>query len=224
MPIALDLFCGAGGATKGLMRAGFYVVGVDINPQPRYCGHQFVQADAMTFPLKGWDFVWASPPCQRYTALKTVWNHRDDHPDLIAPMRARLVESGVPWVMENVPGAPLQNPVRLCGTAFNLGVTVYDGWRELRRHRLFETSFPCAPVTCSHKGATVGIYGDHARDRRRKSGVRERGVDFPDCDPIAIGRTALGIDWMNWKELSQSIPPAYSEYIARQFLLSLADD
>lgn len=202
----------------GLHQAGFEVVGVDIEPQPRY-PFKFIQVDALEFPLEGFDFIWASPPCQKFTALKTVWNAKNDHPDLVGPIRERLKASGTPYVIENVPGAPLLNPVRLCGSMFGLGVEVYDGWRQLRRHRLFETNFPCRVPECRHKGATIGIYGDHARDRRRKPGVRERGVDFPDCDKLLLGRKALGIDWMRWKELSQAIPPAYSRYLAEQFLI-----
>ena len=104
------------------------------------------------------------------------------------------------------------------GTMFGLGLEACDGWRQLRRHRLFETSFRLLPPSCSHKGATVGIYGDHARDCRRKPGVRDRGIDFPDREPLSIAHRALETPWMNWKECSQAIPPAYSQYIAEQFL------
>lgn len=176
----------------GLHRAGFDVTGVDIKPQKRY-PFKFIQADAMTFPLDGYDFIWASPPCQKFTALKTVWNYRGTHPDLLTPIRERLIESGISFVIENVVGAPLRNPARLCGTSFGLGVQVGDEWRELRRHRLFEASFPLESTVCKHNGATIGIYGDHARDRRRKPGVRDRGIDFPDKDRMRLGRAALGI-------------------------------
>lgn len=193
-----------------------HIVGVDINSQPRY-PFIFEQADAMTYPLDGFDFAWASPPCQKYTTLKTVWNYREGHPDYIAALRVRL--QGVPHVIENVPGAPLQSPALLCGTAFGLGVVAYDGWRELRRHRLFECSFPVISTECFHKGATIGIYGDHARDKRRKPGVRHRGIDFPDQDRIRLGREALQIPWAGcWREISQAIPPAYAEYVANHVL------
>lgn len=220
-PRALDLFCCAGGAGMGLHRAGFEVVGVDIRPQPNY-PFEFIQADALTYPLDGFDFVWASPPCQAHTSMKTMHNAKD-HEDLIPATRARLVASGIPWAMENVMGAPLKNPIMLCGTMFGLGVD--DA--ELRRHRLFETSEPILLVPqCQHGArATIGIYGGHARNRKRRTigvygeGCRDsrrkmdRGVeDFS----IEDGRAAMGIDWMTTAELSQAIPPVYSEFIGRE--------
>src|SRR5579864_7523043 len=118
-PRALDLFCGAGGATKGLQMAGFHVVGVDIKPQPRYCGDEFHQADAVTFSLEGFDFIWASPPCQQFTPLRArqEWKEYPDHVDAI---RQRLMESSVDYVIENVPGAPLGYWITLCGSMFGL--------------------------------------------------------------------------------------------------------
>jgi DNA (cytosine-5)-methyltransferase 1 len=150
-PRALDLFCKEGGATKGLQRAGFHVTGVDIEAQRRYCGDMFYQADALTFPLDGYDFIWASPPCQAFTKLRHMPTARE-HPDLIEPVRARLVASGVPWCIENVEDAPLGESgylIVLCGTMF--GLQTADGRAELRRHRLFETSFsiPLRPA-CQH--------------------------------------------------------------------------
>jgi DNA (cytosine-5)-methyltransferase 1 len=222
-PRALDLFCGAGGAAMGLYRAGFDVVGVDIAPQPRY-PFEFHQADALTFPLDGFDFIWASPPCQAHTSMRVMHNAKD-HDDLIPATRARLVASGLPWAMENVIGAPLDNPIMLCGTMFGLGVE--DA--ELRRHRLFETSVPILLTPqCQHGArATIGVYGGHMRNRRRRTigvygeGCRDsrrkmdRGVaDFS----IDAGRAAMGIDWMTTAELSQAIPPAYSEFIGRAIL------
>lgn len=221
-PRALDLFCGAGGATKGLQRAGFTVHGIDIKPQPDYCGDQFTQADALTFTTYEWlrqfDFIWASPPCQAHTSMRVMHNARL-HEDLIPATRVLLRTSGLPYVIENVVGAPLLDPFLLCGTMFGLGVEVYDGWRQLRRHRLFESSISIGlRPKCHHNGATIGIYGDHARDRRRKPGVRDRGTDFPDVQRVALARVALGIDWASWKGLSQSIPPAYSEFIGKKVL------
>lgn len=136
---ALDLCCCAGGVTKGLQRAGFHVTGVDINPQPRYCGDRFFQADALTFPLDGYDFIWASPPCQAFSRLRHL--HPKERPNLIPSIRARLVAQGTPYVIENVPEAPLggENLIMLCGTMF--GLRTKDGRAELRRHRHFESSF-----------------------------------------------------------------------------------
>lgn len=157
---ALDLFCGAGGATKGLQLAGFHVTGVDNKPQPRYCGDAFHQADALTFPLEGFDFIWASPPCQAFTRLRALQGS-NEYPNLIPATRARLVESGIPYSIENVEGAPLGDSgylIMLCGTMF--GLQTADGRAELRRHRLFETSFsiPLRPA-CQHNARTISVYG-----------------------------------------------------------------
>lgn len=202
---ALDLFCCAGGAGMGLHRAGFEVVGVDIRPQPRY-PFEFRQADALDFQTDGFDFIWASPPCQAHTAMKTMHNAKE-HADLIPATRARLVASGLPWVMENVMGAPLENPIMLCGTMFGLGVD--DA--ELRRHRLFEASFDMMVPKCQHrKGArTIGIYGEGCRDSRRKF-----DKTIPEFT-VECGRAAMETPWMTAAELSQAIPPAYSHFIGK---------
>lgn len=223
-PLAIDLFCSAGGAGMGLHRAGFDVVGVDRVRQPRY-PFPFVQADALRppFDLRRFDFIWASPPCQAHTSLKTMHNARE-HQDLIPATRAMLKASGALYAIENVVGAPLENPILLCGTMFGLGVD--DA--ELRRHRLFETSFPLLAPECRHGSrAVIGVYGGHMRNRKRRTigiygeGCRDsrrkldRGVaDFS----IEQGRAAMEIDWMTTAELSQAIPPAYSEFIARAAL------
>ena len=229
-PRLLDLFCGAGGAAMGYHRAGFEVVGVDIRPQPNY-PFEFVQADALAILEEAWDWpsgrlhsfdaIHASPPCQAYTALRVMHNARDDHPDLISPVRELLQATGLPYVIENVPGAPIAHLTRLCGSSFGLGVEVYDGWRQLRRHRYFETSFPLLSPQCQHHGATIGLYGGHARDRRRIDG-KSRGKDFPDRDPLELGRKAMGMPWaQKWREVSEAIPPAYTEFIGAQLLQQL---
>ena len=219
---ALDLFCCAGGAARGLMQAGFYVVGVDLRPQPDYCGNVFVQADALeylrTADLSQFDFIWASPPCQRHTELKTAPNAKGDaHPELITPIRALLIAAGRPYCIENVPGARpyLINPVTLCGSMF--GLQAPDGLR-LQRHRLFETSFPLTPPTvCRHLGPTIGIDGAHLRDRRRSAGANHRSGSNR---PWAQGFIAMGvpIGSMTLAAFSEAIPPAYSRFVAGAFL------
>ena len=200
---ALDLFCGAGGATNGLQQAGFHVTGIDIHPQPRYCGDSFVQADALTSPLDGYDFIWASPPCQRYTMAQNAAKNAHSHPDLIPAVRRRLIDHGVFWVIENVVGAPLVNPVQLCGLSFGL---------KVKRHRLFESNMVLSVPPCGdHNQDYYVIFGHECRNRRhgRVAGRKNK---------IAIGRAAMGIDWMTRGELSESIPPAYAEFIGRQVI------
>lgn len=167
-PRALDLFCGAGGAAMRLHRAGFDVVGVDIKRQPRY-PFQFIQGDALALPvrLEDFDLVWASPPCQAHTALSKMWNARE-HVDRIPETRALLVKSGVPYVIENVPGAPLKASLRLCGTMFDLRTPC---GAELRRHRYFESSF-----LTNHGGTPAASRAPATlvfRRRPRRSAARE---------------------------------------------------
>jgi len=206
----LDLFCGAGGAAMGYHRAGFEVVGVDIKPQKNY-PFEFHQGDAMTWPLDGFDAIHASPPCQGFSALRSMHNALP-HDDLLTPTRARLQAHGRPYVIENVEGAPMSNFVRLCGTSFGLGC---EG-AELRRHRRFEVEpmFLFAP-SCHHgrKERVIGVYGGHGRDRRRITNTQ----DFSPEER----REAMGIDWMTGNELSQAIPPAYTEYIGKQLMAAL---
>lgn len=218
---ALDLFCGAGGVTKGLQRAGFYVTGVDIKKQPRYCGDHFIQGDALGLSplvLKSFDFVWASPPCQAHTAMRTMFNARE-HVSLISETRKILKTAGGLYTIENVVGAPLLKPFMLCGTSFGLGVRNAD----LYRHRLFETNFPVIAMSCHHSRAHVlGVYGGHVRNRKRAAGCTDKGCfDFSTKD----AQIALGIDWMTLTEMCQSIPPAYSAFIgdaARKALSEIA--
>ena len=210
-PRLLDLFCGAGGCTKGYQRAGFYVVGVDLHPQPHYCGDEFYQADALEFPLDGFDAIHASPPCQAYTSMKAWADLRRNGaqpPALIEPVRERLRATGLPYVIENVLGAPLVNPIQLCGSVFGLGV---------RRHRLFECSFPMLVPPCSHGlvRRPLGVYGDHPED----SAINHRSLRPVFRAPtLEAGQEAMGIDWMPWKPLTQAIPPAYCEFIGQRLL------
>lgn len=210
-PRLLDLFCCAGGAALGYHRAGFDVVGVDVKPQPRY-PFEFIQADVLALDptfVASFDAIHASPPCQAHTSLNQMWNAKD-HPNLIPHTRDMLRASGRPWAIENVMGAKAHmiNPIMLCGTMFDLGA---EG-AELRRHRLFELSFSvCFVPQCHHRlTRVIGVYGGHGRDRRRKV----NGQDFS----VAARRVAMGIDWQTGTELSQAIPPAYTEFIGGQLL------
>lgn len=216
--LLLDLFCGAGGASMGYHRAGFDVCGVDVAPQPNY-PFPFVQADArilMGVPMLSWDRVsaiHASPPCQAFTKYKNV---RPElayiYPDLIAVMRARLEAWGKPWVMENVQGAPLVNPVTLCGSMFGL---------DVQRHRLFEMSHPPLMVpSCQHEWEKDRFPGGRSKQRGGHSKALVRGtVEVGTWDiSLSVQQKAMGIDWMTLTELSEAIPPAYTEWIGKQII------
>jgi DNA (cytosine-5)-methyltransferase 1 len=197
---ALDLFCSAGGASMGIQRAGFEVMGVDIAPQPRY-PFEFRLGDALEADLNGFDFVWASPPCQRYSRAQNAAKNSEAHPDLIPAVRKKLEDWGGPWIMENVVGAPLCNPATVCGLALGLNV---------KRHRLFESNFLLLVPPCpSHDQDYFVIFGHEVRNRRHGQAAGRQ-------NKIAEGRKAMGIDWMTRGELSEAIPPAYSEFLCRQ--------
>jgi DNA (cytosine-5)-methyltransferase 1 len=191
----------------GLHRAGFDVTGVDINPQPRY-PFKFIQGDALEACLSGYDFVWASPPCQAFTIAGMRYRQEGkEYPDLVDATRKKLIAAGIPWVMENVPGAPMRRDMMLCGSIFGLKVV---------RHRIFEMSFPAGLTPpCQHGPETITVCGHGTPSwqiqNRRKKGL----VGNP---TIAEKRAAMEIDWTDRGELSQAIPPSYSEYIARRFL------
>lgn len=187
----------------GYHRAGFEVVGVDIKPQPHY-PFEFHHGDALEWPLDGFDVVHASPPCQAYSTMRRgLWKDRD-HPDLVASTRDRI--SGLPYVIENVPSAPLRDPVMLCGTMFGLTAGGYG----LRRHRIFESNIEFfAPAMCNHELPALPVYGHSGGSSRRD------GLKFPG---VAVWRDGMDIQWMTGKELAQAIPPAYTEYIGRTIL------
>ncbi len=207
-PTLLDLFCGAGGAAMGYHQAGFEVVGVDIKRQPRY-PFEFHQADAFEYLAQHWqefDLFHASPPCQGYARTKSLKTSRNDALMLIEPVREALQSTGRPFVIENVVGAPLINPLMLCGSMFGLGVL---------RHRLFECEPPIwfPPGQCQHAGPVLPMWWK-SRCAALKAGrtfayitVAGRSYLMPEA------RRAMGIDWMLRDELSQAIPPAYTHFI-----------
>jgi DNA (cytosine-5)-methyltransferase 1 len=202
-PRLLDLFCGAGGAAVGYHRAGFDVVGVDINPQPNY-PFTFIQDDALRYVAEwGYTFaaIHASPPCQAYTKARKLQGN--EHADLIEPVRELLIETDLPYVIENVKGAPLIDPVLIEGQMFP----------ELNVHRprLFETNWPLdVPALISPPPRQTKM-GRPPRDGEAMQIVGH----FSD---VPAGRKAMGIDWMNQGELAQAIPPAYTEFIGHQLL------
>lgn len=217
-PRLLDLFCCEGGASMGYHRAGFDVVGVDIEPR-RAEGYpfEFHQGDAIEFVAHHgheFDAIAASPPCQRFSVAASAHGNALDHPDLIEPTRSALIATGKPYIIENVPTAPLLNPVMICGWAMGL--------RHLRRHRHFESNvWLMSPGCACPDGDTVSVFG-HSGEDRRKSTIREgRGRSHV---PLAQVKQLMGVDWMVQREaVSESIPPAYTEYLGEQLLAHLME-
>ncbi len=204
----LDLFCGAGGAAMGYHQVGFTeIVGVDINPQPNY-PFEFVLGDAThpAFDLADFDLVHASPPCQAYS-FATIQHRHNAYPDLVPATRQLLVDSGRPYVIENVPGAPLHAPITLCGSTLGLN--------RIRRHRIFETSWFMMSPGCDHsrlrEPLTVVGHSEQGRTYARR--LLPHGLE--------ARKEAMGIDWMTRDELTESIPPAFTRYIGSQFLAQL---
>jgi DNA (cytosine-5)-methyltransferase 1 len=207
--LMLDLFCGGGGASKGYMSAGFKVVGIDINPQPRYCGNYFIQMNALDCDyefLALFDLIHASPPCQAYSvASATARKQGKVYPDLVHPTRRLLVAAHKPYIMENVPPAPVRPDICLDGTMFDLGVI---------RKRIFETNIPDMPKY-PKPSAIEGsvIEGDYVT-------VAGKGGGAGSCFK-SDWEKAMGIDWMSKKELTESIPPAYTNWIGHEALLRI---
>lgn len=202
----LDLFCGAGGCSVGYQRAGFSVTGVDIAPQPRY-PYEFHQMDALDFLAKygdSFDVIHASPPCQAYSKARYI--NDVDHPELLEATRTALIETGKPWVIENVKGAPMYRTILLCGQSFNL---------RTYRHRLFESNVDLAqPKHHDHLFKTA------------KMGRTPKPNEFMHVvghfTAVKQARIAMGISWMIRPELCQAIPPAYTEFIGKQIIESLS--
>jgi DNA (cytosine-5)-methyltransferase 1 len=213
-PRLLDLFCGAGGASMGYHRAGFEVVGVDIKPQPNY-PFPFIQADALDFLIDYMyartdlvdppDTIHASPPCQRYSKMTGRWTGASKfHPDLVGITRELLESTGLPYIIENVEGAPLRQPITLCGRSFGLSI---------RRHRLFELSdfdIPLIPPCACGGSPALQVNGHPGGSSTRDPKARFGGTEE--------WKTGLGIDWMTGAEMAEAIPPAYTEFIGEHLL------
>ena len=207
MKRALDLFCCAGGATRGLQLAGYHVTGVDCDPQPRYIGDRFVLGDAMAWlrgeaeSLDSFDLIWASPPCQRYTRMINA-TRKATHPNLLPAVAAILRRQPIPYIIETVDGGQvyMRDPLMLCGSMFGLGIY---------RHRYFEIGHsPGLIMTppCNHSVPPVLITGV---SRKLVQGKRiEHTAD--EC------RAASGLHWMRRSDMDQAIPPAYSLFLAKQ--------
>jgi len=203
----LDLFCGAGGASAGYAAAGFEVHGVDLKHGKRY-PYTYVRVDVLDVLrdknyLDQFDVIHASPPCQTHSItqhLRNAQGKTTSKLDLIPETRAALIESGKPYIIENVPGSPLINPIQLCGSSFGL---------KVRRHRLFESNMPLEGSVCNHKlqGRPVGVYGS-LNDEIPKGGKTAATIDE--------ARNAMGISWAIWTELVEAIPPAFTEYLGGQ--------
>jgi len=197
----------SGGGSVGYHTAGFEVVGVDIKKQKRY-PYEFIQADALDIFkdkdfMNSFDAIAASPPCQTHSItqhLRNAQGKSTDKVDLIPQTREALIATGKPYIIENVPGAPLINPVQVCGSAFGL---------KVRRHRRFESNVKLVGTICKHKeqGRPVGVYGS-MKDEIPKGGKTATSIEE--------ARTAMGIDWMLWGELVEAIPPLYTMFLGQQ--------
>ena len=203
----LDLFCGVGGASVGYAQAGFEVHGVDLKHGKRY-PFTYIRADVLDILkdqsfINQFDVIHASPPCQTHSITKHLRNAQGKSTsklDLIPETRAALIASGKPYIIENVPGSPLINPVQLCGSSFDL---------KVRLHRLFESNMPLIGSVCNHKkqGRPIGVYGS-LNDEIPQGGKTATTIDE--------ARNAMGMDWAIWSELVEAIPPAFTKYLGEQ--------
>ena len=229
-PLLLDLFCCEGGAATGYHRAGFDVVGIDIDPQPNY-PFTFLRGDAVValanlvdgyevggYHLSDFDAIHASPPCQLYSVSTVMHRDANEYPDLVDTVRELLTRIDIPWVIENVMGAPLvprghvtfdgRYGEMLCGSMFSM--------KRLRRHRLFETNWPLsAPSSCRHSEQedVMSIVGHGEQGRSGRVGERWG---------LAARREVMGMTWASRDGISEAIPPAYTEWIGRQMVNELA--
>ena len=210
----LDLFCGGGGAAMGYHRAGFdEIVGVDISDHPNY-PFRFVQGDALEYlAAHGGEFdaIHASPPCQAFVVMAAK---DGSHVDLLTPTLAALQLVSVPWVVENVMTAPMPVTVMLCGSSFGLRV---------RRHRKFASNVFIPGLPCRHdiQGRPLGVYGftDKGTGGRR---INQWGTQR--ATSLKEASTAMGgISWMGYREMSEAIPPAYTEHIGHYLLQNLKE-
>lgn len=228
-PRLLDTFCKAGGATRGYQRAGFYVVGVDIDPQPNYVGDEFIQADALQVLadrefLAGFDAIHASPPCEAFTQMSARWRGKgtkaDEHPDLLTPALALLRPLSMPWVVENVQGAKhhMRPMVILHGGMFDLGV---------HRPRLFESNVLLLMPKSRQVKSPIGVYGTKPDGRTtyryRNNGNYKGKSLIRAAKSVEEAREVMGIDWMTWDEIRKAIPPAYTEFIGAQLIEYVAE-
>ena len=210
----LDLYCGVGGASVGYAQAGFEVTGIDLKHGKRY-PYKYIKGDVLTYLndldfLRSFDVIHASPPCQTHSITQHLRNAQGKSTskiDLIPETRAALIESGKPYIIENVPGSPLIDPIQLCGSSFGL---------KVRRHRLFESNMDLIGSVCNHKlqGRPIGVYGS-LNDQIPNGGKTATTIDE--------GRNAMGIPWAIWTELVEAIPPAFTEYLGKQIIATPSD-
>ena len=218
-PRLLDLFCGGGGCSVGYYRAGFDVVGVDMVRQPEY-PFEFHLGNALTYPLDGFDAVHASPPCKAFTPAGNGARQAETlfpvHDDLLTPMLDRLSGLTIPWVVENVPNAPMPSGSAIyCGSSFGL---------DVRRHRLFASNVPVVAPACDHGRWTPRFQSLDWKARtagKLASVVSVHGNLQGGADTLELRRQAMGIKWMSNDRLTQAIPPAYTEHIGGQLLHAL---
>lgn len=220
-PRLLDLFCGAGGAAMGYHRAGFEVVGVDINPQPHY-PFEFHQGDAMTWPLDGFDAIHASPPCQFFTQMRASWRAQgvnDGYVDLLTPTLKRLRGLDIPWIVENVVGA---------GRAFSPTLMLHGAMFGLRvdRARLFESNVLLLAPKQGRTKEPIGVYDTRPRgkshNRTRTCAATGKKSEMRIARTLEEAHDAMGMDWSDWYGTKEAIPPAYTEFIGEQLIRALA--